>query len=1275
MTPFRKLPLFIIAAFIFPAAALAQTTGTIRGAVNDPSGLVVAGARVTVTWQETHATRTAASDANGDFEFPALAVGHYTAEIEAVGFKKYVQKDIDVTLGHVVVINAKLQIGASSQEVTVTAGAPLVETTSTQLGAVVNERAVTQLPLNARDTYQLLQLQPGVQSQVGSDLFYGSDQSGVVSVNGGRGRSNNYSVNGGDANDQFVNLPAIQPSPDSIEEFRVLTNTFDAEFGRNSGSVVNVVTKSGTNQFHGDIFEFFRNKVLNARGFFDIVKPDFKQNQFGGTFGGPIRRDNTFFFFSYEGRRIRRGGAPSTIPIVPTAAERMGNFTEAGAASPFAGSVATGTFANVLNSRPGCAAGVAVHGGSPIVAGTPYATFTNGTGTHPGIFTDMVTGQENIIPTACFDPTAVDLLNQFVPLPNFGASQFLSVPVGRTRVDQFSARFDKKITNSQQLSGYYYFDDDTIFQAFSFFQAAGSNVPGFGGNYKDRFQQWNLSHTWTISATSVNEARFAYFREGQGTFDHPQRNNLVVNSCATVPASMCFASPGNPRIGITPGLGPAREGVPFISIFGGFNIGNNFEGELPQTGDSFNGADSFSKVMGKHSMKFGVDARRQRFDQTIFFDVNGEYFYTGGLPNDVVTSNGSFFPDYLLGLPDSYTQSAPEPENLRSTSVYLFAQDSWKIRPSLTLNYGLRWELNTPYTDLHQKLQAFRPGQATSIFSCQLGPNNPLVATFGTTNCGPGSAGQSVFPFGMVFPGDKSVPSGVTRAYYRAFAPRLGLAWSPGWSGGLLGALTGGPGKTSVRIGWGIFYNPIEQLVLEQGGGPPYAGIVTISAPLFNTPFADQFGAIHPNSYAGIRNPARGSSQDFSIFRPILLFGELQPNLRSQYSEQYNLTIQRELAKDVVLQVGYVGSQAHRLLASHDLNPGNAQTCLDIISLLGPATCFPFGADGSYTIPAGTIIPPGFTFHLPYGSVPTISGGSSGVTLANPIVLPGIRPFSSPKCQPTTGVGCPPDGLEVFSSLFAQDTIANSSYNSLQVSAEKRFSQGLQFLAAYTWSKSIDEASSFENILNPLDFKRSRALSLFNASQRFVLSYYWELPIPKQKGFAEKALNGWALSGITTFQSGFPIRITSASDLELENSFDFELPGEPNLSGALTTQNPRKSGCAAGTGPGFTGTTCKLVPNQYFNPNSFSNQALGTIGNAPRSLCCAPGINNFDLAALKDTPLTEGTKLEFRAEFFNIWNHAQFFPPDGNITDGFTFGEVTKARDPRLIQFGLKLLF
>ncbi len=293
------------------------------------------------------------------------------------------------------------------------------------------------------------------------------------------------------------------------------------------------------------------------------------------------------------------------------------------------------------------------------------------------------------------------------------------------------------------------------------------------------------------------------------------------------------------------------------------------------------------------------------------------------------------------------------------------------------------------------------------------------------------------------------------------------------------------------------------------------------------------------------------------------------------------------------------------------------------------------------------------TLHLPYGSVATIPAGT---TLTNPVTLVGLRPFSSPFCEPTTGVGCPPDLTPVFGPIFAQDGIANSNYNSLQLSVEKRFSHGLQLLGAYTWSQSFDEASSFENILNPLDFRRSRAESLFNAHQRFVLSYYWELPIRAREGFSGKLLNGWSVSGITTFQSGFPIRITSSSDLELENSFDFELPGEPDIIKPFHGMNPR--------GPGHF----------FFDPSTFAPQALGTIGDARRDICCGPGINNFDFAMLKKTPIGEKVRTEFRAEFFNIWNHAQFKQPDGNITDT-TFGQVLTARDPRLIQFALKFLF
>jgi hypothetical protein len=1228
--------LFLMAVIFAAADSLwGQTTGTIRGTVKDPSGAVVPGARVTAVLAEAYASRSTATTADGEYAFPALPVGRYAVVVEAEGFREFRQLDVEVRIGHVVMVNADLQLGTLAQVVTALASAPLIETTSTQLGAVVTDREVTQLPLNARDTYQLLQLQPGVQSQLGSDLFYGSDRTGVVSVNGGRGRSNNYTVNGGDANDQFANLPAIQPSPDSIEEFRVMTSTFDAEFGRNSGSVVNVVTKSGTNALHGNLYEFVRNQRLNARNFFEATRPDFKQNQFGGTLGGPIQRDHSFFFLSYEGRRIHQG-VPSATVTVPTAAEQQGDFS---AGTTFGGTLTDPYLAAVLAARPGCAAAIQGNSGATIAPGVAYAAI------FPG----------NIIPAACFDPTAADLMKQFVPLPNTGEHLYQASPLLRNRVDQGTLRIDQKLTDHQQFNGYYYFNDDYVEKPFARFQAGGAGLPGFGDLSNERFQQINLTHTWASGASSVNELRFSFFREGQGRFLHPHRTNLVQNSCAGVPTDQCFSDPDNPRVGITPNLGADHEGVPFVAVSGGFSLGNNFEGELPQFGNTFQWTDNFTKVMGKHTLKFGADVHRQQFDQTLYFAVNGQYNYFGGGPNYV--GSDDLIPNYLLGLPDIYLQGSAQHENVRSTALYLYGEDSWKVQPNFSLNYGLRWELNTPMADIGGRTQTFRPGQDTHVFPCQLAADNPLGATFGSTDCNPGSAGEAVFPRGLVMPGDPGVPQGLTQTYYRSFAPRLGLAWSPGWDSGWLKKLTGGPQKTSLRMGWGLFYNPVEQLVLEQfNGEPPFGGSTSLSNSLFNTPFVGQDGTINPNPFNGILNPQRGQAVDFSSFRPILLYGQFQPKLRSQYSVQYNLNIQHQVTPNLLLQIGYVGSQGHRLLATHDLNFADPQTCLDlhqIADVNGDSSidCGPFAEDSSYILLPGTI-PPGVTLHLPYGSVPSVTGPNPTA-----ITLVGLRPYSSPFCQPTTGAGCPPDGVPVFSSIFAEDTIANSNYNSLQVLVEKRFSKGLEFRASYTWSKSFDQASSFENILNPLDIRRSWALSLFDARQRLVYSYVWQLPIPERGGWAGKLLNDWAISGIATFQTGFPIRITSSDDLELMNSYDFELPGEPDVVKSFRTLNPR--------GPG----------NLFFDPSIFQPQALGTIGNAPRSICCGPGLNNFDIAIHKNIKLTEQARLEFRGEFFNVVNHTQFLAPDGNISDGADFGRVMQVRDPRLIQFALKLFF
>src|SRR5271170_1450361 len=333
-------------------AAWGQTNGSIRGIVNDPSGAVVPGATITATIAGTSAQRSVVSDKDGAFDIPELAVGTYDVAADAQGFKKFVAKSVVVSIGHVNFITITLQVGRTNDTITVEANTVQVETTSTQLGGTMTEQSIRELPLSTRNAFQLLQLQPGVQSQLGADLFYGSDNPGVVSVNGGRGRSNNYMVNGGDSNDIFVNGPAIQPSPDAIEEFRILTNTFDAEYGRNSGSIVNVVTKSGTNNIHGDVYEFFRNKVLNTKGFFDPSVPDYQQNQFGATLGGPIRKDKTFFFASYEGRRVKKGISSTPVPV-PTSSQLSGDFSGVAPSGQFAGMLNDATVANVLQSRCG----------------------------------------------------------------------------------------------------------------------------------------------------------------------------------------------------------------------------------------------------------------------------------------------------------------------------------------------------------------------------------------------------------------------------------------------------------------------------------------------------------------------------------------------------------------------------------------------------------------------------------------------------------------------------------------------------------------------------------------------------------------------------------------------------------------------------------------------------------------------------------------------------------------------------------------------------------
>ncbi len=1253
---------------LIPTLLSAQgANGRILGRVADSTGAVLAGAKISLINEATGISRDALTNESGDYNLVNVVPGTYTVEFELTGFKKNVQKGVIVDVNQVVTLNSTLQIGGSQETVDVTSEAPQVDTSSTQLGAVINDRSVNELPLNTRDTYQFLQLQPGVQAQLGSSgaLFAGTSDAGSVSVNGGRTRANNFSVNGGDANDQFVNTPTIQPTPDSVEEFRVITNAFDAEYGRNSGSVVNVITKSGGNAFHGNVYEYFRNTILDARGYPDTTKPQLNQNQFGGTFGGPIKKDRTFFFLSYEGRRIR-DGVPGQLLNVPTTAQFGGDFSGVGGFAN-GGSITAPFVAQVLDGRAGCdaalnlpAGGIYTLGGGNNWVGAPWSSvFPSG-----------------VIPTACQDPVAANLLQRFVPGGNSGAGLYQVVPVGTINADQFTVRFDHRINDHQSFTGYYYFNDGRELDPYNNFEAAGATLPGFGSYNNARDQQWNFTHTWTISNALVNEAHFTYMREGELGYLKNQTSNAVTASCSGSATTFCFTGTSDSsfiqnnfgtaaNLGITPGLPANLTGVPFVNISGGASFGNNFEGFLPQVGNSFQWTDELSWVKGNHTFKFGADIRRARFDQYYYFDVNGEFTFDNSGPNAIVPGDGDQYAEFLLGLADGYTQGSGQREDVRSTSVYPFVQDSWKLKPNVTLNYGLRWEFTPPPTDISGHVETFRPGQNSTVYPCGITNSTSYWQTL-TPNPvpNPTCANTGSEPTGLVVPGDPGVPAGMTSTYYKAFAPRIGLAYSPNFSSGPLAKLFGSNGKTSIRTGWGLFYNPIEELVLAQfGAEPPFGGSSSLSDVFFNTPFVNQGDFQTPNPFGGIITPKKGQPTDLSLFRPILLYGEFQPHLRSQYTSQYNLTIQRELSNSLMFQIGYVGSEGHRLLASHDINPSNPQTCLDIISIANAnqanvnsfgaqATCGPTAEDTQWSV----TIPSGFPFHMPNGTV--LNGTGQTINLV------GLRPYSSPNCNPlstafTPGTGCPVDGVPVFTDIFAEDTIANSTYNALEMMLQKRFSHGLQFQAAYTFSKSIDDGSTFEETLNPFNFNASRALSIFNSKQRFVISYDWELPVPKHQGFAGRVLDDWEISGITQFQSGFPIRLNTEDDNELINSLFFLGTEAPSLNGPLQILNPKKNG-------GF-----------YLNYNQFSDPPLGQFNNGTqRTICCGPGLADWDFSVHKKIAFIENRYFQFRAEIFNVFNRTNFSNPDGGYSDGPTeFGKITSAGDPRLLQFALKYFF
>jgi hypothetical protein len=1179
----RKGVLFFLLAFALLAPQLvnADVTSSVAGTVTDPSGATLSNATVVLKSGDTGLERRVQTNAEGKYEFLAVPVGeNYSIRVEAVGFRATVQTGIKLEVNQKYRADFHLAVGAVNETVEVTGSSAQVDTTNTQVGDVIGDKKMTTLPLNGRSYLDLLGLQAGVVPTASSGAnaerkVSGNLDSGQLSVNGQRESANSFLVNGGDVEESVYNGASVVPTLDSIAEFRLLTNSFNAEYGRFSGGIVNVVTKSGTNEIHGSVYEFLRNEKLDARSYFDPERGDFKRNQFGGTIGAPIIKNKVFFFGDYQGTREVRGVSSGLINV-PSLLERTGDFSDLGTTGyePITGTVRgvqgdPNNFPSVLSQR----LGYPVHTGEDYwVSGCDtLAKAQAGMCVFPGV-------NGPVIPQSAWSPVAIKTL-KFLPTPigDADGTPVFSTTAEKQRVrdEKFGIKVDFNTAHIGNWSAYYHWDDANFLNPYPAFT---SNLPGFSAVTLSRAQQAQLSNTAIINPNTVNEVRFNYTRFAF------LRNKPVGGLGKIEDFGYIRGDSANP-LGVIP-TNSAYEGVAPIS-FG--QMGANFglpDGTTGQYNNSFQVMDNFSKVIGKHTLKFGGDIRYIQVNERNTYTSNGWFEFDGG-------ETGNDFADYLLGAPDLFNQTSPQLLDSRTKYFGLYGQDTYRVTSDLTLNYGLRWEVSQPFYDTKNRIQTFVPGVQSKVY-----PDSPT---------------------GFVFPGDPGVPRTLAPTQYNRFAPRVGIAYSPGATEGWAAKLFGGPGKTSISAGGGIYYTAIEDITLFNEVGDAPFGLFWVSpSPIYiEEPYKRRVGQPDPvgNRFPFTIPPA-GATGIWATYLPIAFAPTYSLRNKLPYSEQFSLRIQRELPKALLLSLGFVGSRGRHLLSTVESNPGNPALCLQIQA----AGCGPFGEDTIYDLGGGN-----FVF--------------------------GTRPYSvtsGRELDRATGTG----SLD-FQNNAWEATAANSNYNSLQVQLERKVG-ALRLLGAYTWSKSIDNSSGFFDPINPFNPSLSRALSTFDIAHNFVVSYSYDLPFMKSaNGVKGKLLAGWTVSGITRFATGFPITLTEGDDASLCGCDGVDTPnynGQP-----IHFLDPRQPG------------------NLFFDPAPFSPETLGTIGNTKRRFFHGPGFNQWDFALHKNTRITERTLLEFRAEFFNVFNHAQFADVSGAV-DG-NMGQVGRALDGRIGQMALKFSF
>jgi hypothetical protein len=794
---------FAAAACVAGIARAQQITGNIRGTISDPSGAVVEGATVTARQNETGLTRTTTTDHAGAYLLLELPVGHYQLQIQRNNFQTYLQQGITLDVNETATVSTSLKVGAGNEKVEVNANADLIESTVTNLGTVVSEREVLDLPLNGRNFTQLGLLQPGVVpltpglAEAGGSLR----ASQAYAVNGQRPESNNFLIDGANNFNGVDGGFVLKPPVDAVTEFRILTHNANAEFGNSLGSTTNIITRSGTNQFHGAVWEFFRNDVLDATNFFATTTEPLKQNQFGASLGGPVGKDKTFLFGFYEGFRNRQGQTQSST--VPSVAERSGDFS---AACPegFAGGFCKNPNHQLFN----------------VFLKKPYPN---------NQLTDI-------------NPLSTGLLSLF-PLPNSGPNLFTSTEVVTQDYDQFGIRLDHYLSASDALNFRYMFNNDTQFHPIP---TSGASVPGFPVGQDQRAQNFVVQETHTFNPTLIGVLRFSYLRN---KFLYGERTNH------TTPASLGF--------GYEPSLDLA-VGPPFIQVNGYTTIGDPITGPRNSYENAFDYSGSLSWVHGRHELKFGGGYQHLQINVLQGIATNGFFVF---VPFPVVPNA---FASFLFGQPVFFLQGRGDfSRGIRGNSVNGYAQDTYRISNSLTLNFGLRYELPFPYTEIKNRQTLFIPGRQSTVV-----PSAPT---------------------GLLYPGDAGVPAGLIPTFKKGFAPRVGFAWDPT-----------GSSKWLVTSAYGIFYEPYYT---GQGGplqspisAPPYLQTEQLSTPNFADPFNG-------------KPPVNGQ------FATPLTNLALDAKLPLPYAQDWDLNVQRSLGANLLLQVGYVGTKGTKLPRFIEGNP------------------------------------------------------------------------------------------------------------------------------------------------------------------------------------------------------------------------------------------------------------------------------------------------------------------------------------------------------------------